>query len=208
MEQITKEARTVDKKYREAAKKGFESKRLVMRPFRQSDINDFFEYAKNPEVGPNAGRKPHETKLDTQKILDIFMGNKGDIIFAPELKENGKVIGSVGLGGDEKRALPDCLEAGYVLSRDYWGRGLMTEAVRAALKFGFEELGLSMISVGHFPGNLRSKRVIEKCGFKYEGTIRKAYELFDGSFVDECIYSITKEEFARAMENEKLTFNF
>ncbi len=181
--------------YRKKAKKGIETERLLMREFCQADLEDLYEYAKNPDVGPNAGWKPHETLEDTQKILDGFMSGEGEIIFALVLKENGKVIGSLGLNGNTKRACKECLEIGYALSKDYWGKGLMTEAVKAAMKFGFETLELEMMTVGHSVFNDRSRRVIEKCDFNKEGTIRKAYELFDGTIVDETFYSMTKEEY-------------
>ena len=71
----------------------------------------------------------------------------------------------------------------------------MTEAVKAALKFGFEELGLKMITIYHFDYNRRSRRVIEKCGFKYEGTLRGGSKIYDGRVYDSFCYSMTREEY-------------
>ena len=70
----------------------------------------------------------------------------------------------------------------------------MTEAVRRAMKYAFTEAGMSILSISHYTFNDRSRRVIEKCGFVYEGTIRRAFLRFDGEVLDEAIYSITKEE--------------
>lgn len=84
---------------------------------------------------------------------------------------------------------------GYALSEAYWGKGYATEAVKKVIQYGFEELGLEIISVYHYPHNKRSQRVIEKCGFKYEGTLRKSSVLYDGSIYDDVCYSITKEEY-------------
>lgn len=86
-------------------------------------------------------------------------------------------------------------ELGYVLSEKYWGRGIMPEAAEAVLRFAFEELGLSKVTVGHFPFNMQSKRVIEKLGFSYTGYFEKAFERFDGVKMDECRYGMTKEAF-------------
>ena len=84
---------------------------------------------------------------------------------------------------------------GYVLARDFWGRGLMTEAAGAALRYGFEQMHLGVVSICHFDFNARSRRVIEKLGFTYEGTLRRAHVREDGRVCDELCYSMTREEF-------------
>ena len=95
----------------------------------------------------------------------------GKKTFALELKENGKVIGSLGSEPrDEDAGLPEELqgrEIGYVLSRDYWGRGLMPEAVKAAMAYCFYGAGCDYLTIAHFDFNTQSRRVIEKCGFTY-----------------------------------------
>ena len=115
--------------------KQIETERLILRPFKQSDLNDFFEYASVEGVGEMAGWQHHENKDISQRILDSFISE--DKTFAICLKSNNKVIGSLGI---EKYGLEDKLtefnnlkgrEIGYVLSKDYWGQGLMPEAVKA-----------------------------------------------------------------------------
>ncbi len=115
--------------------KQIETERLILRPFKQSDLNDFFEYASVEGVGELAGWQHHENKDISQRILDSFISE--DKTFAICLKSNNKVIGSLGI---EKYGLEDKLtefnnlkgrEIGYVLSKDYWGQGLMPEAVKA-----------------------------------------------------------------------------
>ena len=71
----------------------------------------------------------------------------------------------------------------------------MTEAVQAVLEYGFMELHLSLISVNHYAYNQRSRRVIEKCGFQYEGTIRQGVFLYDGRVEDLCCYSLFLAEY-------------
>ena len=148
-----------------------ETGRLVLRAFRQEDLADFYAYASVEGVGEMAGWKHHESPEESQKILDSFISQ--DKTFAICLKETGKVIGSLGV---EEYGMEQALtefthykgrEIGYVLSREYWGRGLMPEAVRAVTDLCFEKLGFDFVSAGHFPGNERSARVIEKCGFAY-----------------------------------------
>lgn len=173
--------------------KAFETERLILRPWSLDDIDDFFEYAKSPNVGPNAGWQPHDNKETSMKILQLFI--EKDEVWAIEYKENGKVIGSLGAHADERRNGVNGKMIGYVLSEDYWGKGLVTEAVKEVIKCLFEEEKYDILSCYHYPFNVRSKRVIEKCGFKYEGTLRSASKIFDGSVYDDVCYSIVKEEY-------------
>lgn len=91
---------------------------------------------------------------------------------------------------------------GYALREESWGKGYMTEVVRHIIQFGFESLCLDLISVGHFEFNDRSRRVIEKCGFRYEGTLRRASSIFDGSVHDALVYSMLREEYFAAKRAE------
>ena len=146
-----------------------ETPRLILRPWRQSDLDDFYEYASVDGVGQMAGWQPHESVHKSQMILDLFIREKKT--FALEFKENGKVIGSLGLEtGEEQDEIPGTLmgrEIGYVLSKDYWGRGLMPEAVNAVIGYCFTVLGFDYLTCCHFIRNGQSRRVIEKCGFSY-----------------------------------------
>lgn len=156
-----------------------ETERLVLRPWRETDLADFNEYASVDGVGQMAGWKPHESLEESQRILTGFIDHKKT--FALELKENGKVIGSIGLE-EENRHEGDIQgregnppkgqgrEIGYVLSKDYWGQGLMSEAVKRVISYCFEEAGCDYLFCGHFLENDQSRRVIEKCGFTFYGT--------------------------------------
>jgi len=175
--------------------KTFETERIVLREWQLADIDDLYEYAKTPKVGPMAGWKPHDNIGETKEILDMFI--RQDETWAICVKETGKVIGSVGLHGDSKRSL-DKSEArmlGYVLSEDYWGQGIMQEVCREVIRFAFEDLGIGILSVFHYPFNHQSKRVIEKLGFSYEGILRQGSTIYDGTVLDEVCYSMTKDEY-------------
>lgn len=167
--------------------------RLILRKFCEDDLEDFYEYAKNPNVGPNAGWKPHEKIEDTVAILKRFI--EQDEVWAIVDKGTGKVIGSMGLHTDKKRDNDKVKMLGYVLSEDYWGRGLTTEAAEEVIRYAFEELKLDLISIYHYPVNTRSKRVIEKCGFKYEGTLRLSSTIYNDSVYDDVCYSMTRQEY-------------
>ena len=146
-----------------------ESERLILREWKQSDLDDFFAYASVEGVGEMAGWPHHPNKEKSQEILDKFILEKKT--FAIVYKENNKVIGSLGV---EKYCLESVLseffdykgrEIGYVLAKDYWGKGLMQEAVKLVIDYLFNVLDYDFLLCGYYDFNHQSKRVQEKCGF-------------------------------------------
>lgn len=146
-----------------------ETERIILRAFKEEDLNDFYEYASVEGVGEMAGWLHHKSISESKKILEMFITH--DKTFAIVYKENNKVIGSIGI---EKYEMEDKLsefnnyrgrEIGFVLSKDYWGRGLMPETVKAVIDYLFNKLDLDFLLCGHFNYNTQSKRVQEKCGF-------------------------------------------
>ena len=142
--------------------------RLILRPWQESDLEDLYEYARVEGVGQMAGWIPHRSREESRQILTGFIEKKK--VFA--LEHQGKVIGSLGVEKYREDHYPELnalqgREIGYVLSRDYWGRGLMPEAVQAVMDWLFHEIALDFIIIGHFDWNHQSRRVIEKCGFQY-----------------------------------------
>ena len=142
--------------------------RLTLRPWRQEDLLDFYAYAKVDGVGQRAGWAPHKDLAESQTILNLFI--QGKRTFAIEYQ--GKAIGSIGIEEYKEACHPDLAdlkgrELGYALSKDYWGQGLMPEAVQAVIRYLFGTVGLDFLLVYHFVWNDRSRRVIEKCGFRY-----------------------------------------
>ena len=169
-----------------------ESERLILRAFAEQDTDDLYRYALDPDVGPRAGWKPHESREESLSIVRMFI-EEGNV-YAIERKSDHRVIGSLGLHQDKWRNLTDVKMVGYVLAQDCWGSGYMTEAVWRLLQYGFEEINLRLMSISHYTFNDRSRRVIEKCGFVYEGTLRQAFLRYDGAVFDEAVYSLTREE--------------
>ena len=147
-----------------------ETERLIIREWNGIDLEDFFEYAKVDGVGQMAGWSPHTSIQESKTILEMFIKEKKT--FALELKENHKVIGSLGLEtlslllSNEYENLVG-REIGYVLSKDYWGKGLMPEAVNSLIKFCFEKENYDYLMCSHSVINSQSKRVIEKSGFRF-----------------------------------------
>ena len=173
------------------------TERLILRPWKQADLDDFFAYARVDGVGQMAGWLPHENKETTQAILDNFISNKKT--FALEL--DGKVIGSLGIEfyKEDEFAELDGIRGrsiGYVLSKDYWGKGLMPEAVKALQKYLFDTARFDFLLVSHYAFNSQSRRVIEKCGFRYSKTIRLNTRY--GTTEDTLVYILRREDWENA----------
>ena len=147
-----------------------ETERLVLRPFKWDDLDDFFAYASVEGVGEMAGWPHHENKDKSKEILTRFIDE--DKTFAVCLRDSGRVVGSLGVefyGAEDKLTEFDGYkgrEIGYVLARDQWGKGLMAEAVKAVINYLFDEKDLDFLTCGYYDFNNQSRRVQEKCGFK------------------------------------------
>lgn len=171
-----------------------ETQRLILRPVRESDADALYEYARDPSVGPAAGWQPHKSREESLEIIRTVFAAPGAL--AMELKENGKMVGTVGYVGKHQTRLPGPDdEIGYCLSPAYWGRGLMPEAVREILRWGFEDLGLNAQWCGHYDFNGKSRRVVEKCGFLYRFTETVYVPLMEEERV-ELHYALTRQEWA------------
>ena len=173
------------------------TERLTLRPFRESDLNDFYEYASVDGVGQMAGWNPHRNMEESQQILSGFIRNKR--VFALEFE--GKVIGSLGIEQYREENFPELSalqgrEIGYVLSKSYWGQGLMPEAVKAVQKYLFEDVGFDFLVVSHYVWNGQSRRVIRKSGFKYLKTIQLNTRY--NTVEDTLVYLLKKEDWKNA----------
>lgn len=180
-----------------------ETEHLILREWRLEDAEDLYEYASNPKVGPMAGWAPHPDRAYSLEVLKRYR-ESGDI-WALVLRETGKVIGQLRMYPDEDRGKYVAKYISYALSADYWGRGLMTEAVKAVIRYAFEELdGIDLLSVFHSPDNARTRRVIEKCGFTYEFTLEKAHTGYDGQICDSVCYRLMKKDYFAAKKQEEV----
>lgn len=197
------------------------TQRLLLRPWRETDLQDFYEYARVDGVGQMCGWTPHKDMEESRQILAHFVEQKRELA----LEYRGKVIGSLGIKAYNEDDYPELSnlsggELGYVLSKDYWGQGLMPEAVKAVIKYAFETVKLDFILVGHFDWNRQSARVIEKCGFQYikslpyetrYGTTETSvnYILYRKHFMDGFFYEndteLAQEVYRRFDENTRLT---
>ncbi|MEA4933311.1 MAG: GNAT family N-acetyltransferase [Lawsonibacter sp.] len=145
-----------------------ETARLILRPFALSDAEDLYEYGKDGRVGPIAGWPVHKSLEESRHILKTVFSAPDT--FAVVEKASGKVVGSAGFVDVHRDGVskPDN-EIGYALNPAYWGRGYIPEAVMELMRYGFGNLRLATIWCSHYEGNEKSKRVIEKCGFRPMG---------------------------------------
>lgn len=176
--------------------KKLETNRLILRPWKLSDAEDLYEYAKSDLVGPNAGWPPHESIDDSIEILKQFID--GESVYAIELKNQNKVIGGIGIHNrqpDDQLKHFKQREIGYVLNPSHWGNGYVPEATHRLIKYGFEELNLDLIWCGHYSDNYKSKRVNEKCGFKYHFKKEETLCLLDHKTVETWYYKITRKDY-------------
>ena len=172
-----------------------ETERLVLRPWALTDAEVFYAFASDPEVGPRAGWPPVASLEEARERILEYLRKGGN--WAVALRETGEVIGGTGYFDDPHRE--PALESKmifYHFSQKHWGHGYAPEAVRELLRYLFEDVGVAMVAVGHFSFNDGSRRVIEKCGFTYECTLRGAYHRrYDAQQFDELCYSMTLAEY-------------
>ena len=172
-----------------------ETERLILRKMVLNDAEAVFAYASHSEVSRYTLWETHRSIEDSRAFLEFATQkyeNGGEPDWGIVYRGNGCLVGACGLvnwEAEHARA-----EVGFVLSREYWGRGLMSEAVRAILRFGFERMNLNRIEARCIAENAASARVMEKVGMVYEGTLRQR-EYIKGTYRDIKLYAILKKGF-------------
>lgn len=174
-----------------------ETSRLLLRKLRPGDAEDMFEYASDPEVARDVTWEAHASVESSRAFIDFVVrkyAEKKVSEWGVVLREGGKLIGTCGFvywRPDHGRA-----EIGYALSRKYWGRGLMTEAVAAVMAFAFDKMKVHRLEARCIDSNAGSEKVMIKSGMKYEGTMRDC--VFEkGRFKTLKMYSILEGEYRK-----------
>ena len=172
-----------------------ETERLILRPWRESDAADLYEYAKDSRVGPIAGWPPHKSVEESAEIIRTVFAQDG--VFAVTLKGEDRAVGCVGLIRGAKSNFPisdDEGEISYWIGVPFWGKGLIPEAVREIIRYGFEKWQLHTLWCGYFDGNGQSRKVQEKCGFRYHHTNRETFCPYIKETRTEHVCRLTKNE--------------
>lgn len=170
------------------------TKRLTLRAMDHRDYRDMYEYACDERVTRYLLWAPHDSPEYTKRYLKQIESayKKGQFFdWGVELTKEKKFIGTCGLAAID---MPNsCGELGYVFNPAYWGMGIATEALGLVINFCFDELGFNRLESRYMIGNDASRRVMEKCGMKFEGVKRAGIFVRDGC-VDIGICSILKSD--------------
>ena len=165
---------------------------FFIRSLLPGDEEAFYRIYSDMELCLSSGSLPVHSMEDAKSKLNrmIEMGESFAIVHT----ETMAVIGVISVRKDIHRFNNRAYMLGYVLEKQYRGQGIMPQVVGYMMKYLFMNMGADIVTAAHFPGNESSRRVLEKCGFTYEGTLRREYSRFDGRVLDSCMYSITYDE--------------
>ena len=169
------------------------TERLLLRPFAFDDVDDVLSYASDPEVARYVPLPQPYTRGDAVEFIarQVLADWSTLPLFAIVFEQH--VIGSIALRIDQPNELADL---GYALARPHWGQGLMPEAVRAVVTWGFERYDLHKVYACADLRNRRSWRVMEKLGMTREGVLRGHQKLRD-EHIDDAYYGILRAEWAQ-----------
>ena len=173
------------------------TQRLILRPFRATDAEQAFSgWMSDPAVTKYLTWERHESIFLTRQLLAAWEQEAKLLTtyhWATVWRETGVVIGDISVPTADMRS--QWAEIGYCLSRAFWGRGIMTEALSAVIDFLIGKVGFLRIEAKHATENVASGRVMEKCGMQLEGVLRKGHRLLStGELVDIAIRAILREE--------------
>ena len=176
--------------------KTLETNRLVLRKFKLSDASDMYiNWASNPNVTKFLIWEPYKNVEDVEEYIQSVINKyeKSDSYdWVIVDKKSGQAIGNISVVGIKESI--SCTKIGYCLGEEFWHKGIMTEAFMRVIRFLFEEVDCNRIESTHDVANPNSGKVMEKCGLKYEGTLRQASVNNQG--VCDCVVrSILKSEY-------------
>ncbi len=177
--------------------KTLSTNRYILRKLEQSDAKQMFEnWSGDDEVTKYLTFQAHKNIEQTQKLIYLSQNTYDDPSFYQWNivdKQNNEVVGCacfIKIDDDIKSA-----EVGYWIAKKHWGRGAMTEILTELLRFAFEEVNFNKITAEYMTPNVGSGKVLQKCGFTYEGTLRQNIKANDTKIYDVAVYSILKSEY-------------
>ncbi len=176
-----------------------ETRRLILRELTQDEAESVYHYLSDPEV-----IRYLEGSVDSlaeaagyvKWCRDTFHHGMTDVRWGIELKSSGTLIGDCGYGHIDEPRRPT--ELGYMLAKEHWGNGFMAEVLNTILPFGFDQLHLHRIQAWTHPDNAVSAHLLEKFGFRKEGTLREhIYIWHQGAYIDTDMYALLDKDFTR-----------
>jgi [ribosomal protein S5]-alanine N-acetyltransferase len=170
--------------------------RLTLRQLRPGDADDVFLYAHDLEVTRHTTWDAHRTVADSLMFIEqtIAAYQRGENVeLAMELNADKKVIGTCGIVSVSAEHCRG--ELAFAMAKEHWGSGLMGEALKAMLAFGYGPLQLNRLWARVDPDNMNTIRLLKRAGWQFEGTLRQDVKV-RGQFRDVKLYSLLKKEFA------------
>ncbi len=158
--------------------------RLTLRPWLEHDAESLYKYARDPRVGPIAGWPVHTSVENSHEIIRNILSAEN--IWAITIRPDDKAVGSIGLMASTASNLmlpPREAEIGYWIGVPFWGCGYTPEAVREVVRYAFDDLGMETLWCGWFDGNEQSRRVSEKCGFRYVRSEERYWPLIERTVI-------------------------
>ena len=172
--------------------------RLRLRKLAMHDAEDIFRYSRDTEVARHVLWDAHRTIGESRTYLRYMLRRyrqREAASWGIEYRATGRIIGTIGfmwIQSDNSAA-----EVGYSLARDFWNRGVMTEALKAVIEYGFGRMNLNRIEAQHETTNPASGAVMRKCGMRQEGILRQ--RLYNkGRYVDVALYAILRDDYRTA----------
>lgn len=176
-----------------------ETRRLILRRYKEEDLEDFYAYMRDEKVLRYEPYKPityEEAKMDLQNRI------QNEAMIAVERKEDHRMIGNIYFAKEEWESM----ELGYVFNKTFWKQGYATESCSALIDYAFQQ-GIHRIFAMCDPNNLNSWKLLERLGFVREAHLRKNVYFFkdeQGSPIwkDTYIYSLLRENYDQNKKNE------
>jgi ribosomal-protein-alanine N-acetyltransferase len=169
-----------------------ETTRLILRGLTEEDIPFLLDHFGKDEINRYDSDENVTTLEEAADVYRKYVAPRPHLFrLGLVMKATKDLIGTLGFYEIDRRNKRAIVAAD--LGKEYWGKGLMSEALRALIRFGFREMGLNRIEASIDPRNVRSLRLVERCGFRKEGVFRQRY-YYKGAFHDDVIYSLLKEE--------------
>ena len=175
-----------------------ETKRLVLRPWLESDAEELYSFACDPELAISAGWLPHSSKTHSLKVLKEVLINPDQYAIVDKCSD--RLVGSIGLSTAENSGItdlaPDDFVIGFWVGRELWNQGYATEAGKPFLRMLFKDRGASRVWTSSFEGNARSERVQEKLGLKYKYSEFIVHPILRDAFMIN-VRCVTRDEFLK-----------
>jgi RimJ/RimL family protein N-acetyltransferase len=165
---------------------------FILRPWTINDLDSLVNYANNPNIARNLTDKfPYPYTSEHGKAF-ISFATQGTPVNVFAIDINGEAVGGIGIHPQADIQRKNA-ELGYWLAEPFWGKGIITSAIRQIIDYGFENFEITRIYARPFETNIASKKALEKTGFVFEGRFEKTLYK-NGEYLDELIYAVRKKE--------------